>query len=63
MSPVMPLGWLNPWREGDSRTGVHAKACKKHGCLMSCRCWCHGITLHLNDRLRIDAPIPEEGRR
>ena len=47
---------LNPYTEGDGRIELHATACGRHGgCRMSCRCWCHGITRHMNGALRRDA--------
>ena len=50
---------LNPYTEGDRRIGTHAKACKPRSaggsCEMSCRCWCHGITKHMNGDVRADS--------
>ena len=46
---------MDKYREGDKRTNTHAEACshsKNVPCKMSCRCWCHGITKHLNVELR-----------
>jgi hypothetical protein len=64
MSSPLPRGCsvLSPhsrYTEGDARTGIHAEACGRHGgrgCGMTCRCWCHGITLHADGKtLRPDA--------
>jgi hypothetical protein len=48
---------LSPSTEGDSRLREHARVCGtwSGGCGMSCRCWCHGITKHVDTSLRPDA--------
>lgn len=47
---------LSEYCEGDARKKRHAIACGKlsPSCSMSCRCWCHGITRHLNGDVRPD---------
>ena len=51
---------MNKFTEGDARTETHAEACRKHDCMMCCRCWCHGIDCHLNGDPRIDVTEARE---
>ena len=48
---------MNPYTDGNAVLLLHAGACLDRrfgGCRMPCRCWCHGITRHLNRSLRRD---------
>jgi hypothetical protein len=48
---------LSPSTEGDRRTNTHSWYCQKRRCADGpCRCWCHGVTKHLNGDTRPDAP-------
>jgi hypothetical protein len=71
---------LHARTEGDRRTGTHSWYCQRGRCNEGpCRCWCHGITKHLNGARRPDAlgtaarsrhqarkaegPVPGTGKR
>jgi len=54
---------LSPRTEGDAHAHTHATSCRdRGGCMMCCRCWCHGVRAHLDGTLRPDAadiPLPQ----
>jgi hypothetical protein len=44
----------NKWNEGNAATRTHALDCHAVGPCGNCRCWCHGITKHLDGSPRED---------